>query len=148
DALVSLCVARGVDLRLNATVTAIERQGARASGVVLASGERLEADLVVSSADPSAVPALLGNTGTGGLAPADRSLSGFVLLLGVRETLAQVPHHSIYFSADYAREFSQLFERREFPDDPTVYVNVPSRTDRSVVPGEGETLFLMANAPA
>lgn len=148
EALVTLCVDRGVELRLGSTVTAIDRNADRASGVILASGERLEADVVVSNADPSSVPALLGEADTRGLPAGDRSMSGFVLLLGVRDTLEQVPHHSIYFSADYRVEFTQLFERREFPDDPTVYVNVPSRTDRSVVPAGGETLFVMANAPA
>ena len=75
-------------------------------------------------------------------------MSGFVLLLGVRRELPGVPHHSVYFSADYAREFADLFDKREFPADPTVYVNVPSRSDRSVVPGDGESIFVMANAPA
>src|SRR5262249_32678257 len=59
-----------------------------------------------------------------------------------------INHHSIYFSADYRKEFAQLFDERQFPDDPTIYVNAPSRTDRSVVPAEGETLFVMANASA
>ncbi|MDQ6664908.1 MAG: phytoene desaturase, partial [Acidobacteriota bacterium] len=49
---------------------------------------------------------------------------------------------------DYRREFDQIFDLGEFPDDPTVYVNAPSRADRSLVPGDGETLFVMANAPA
>ena len=54
----------------------------------------------------------------------------------------------MFFSADYRREFADLFDRRQFPVDPTVYVNIPSRTDRTVVPGDGETIFVMANAPA
>jgi phytoene desaturase len=41
-----------------------------------------------------------------------------------------------------------LFDERRFPDDPTVYVSAPSRSDRSLAPAEGETLFVMANAPA
>ncbi|HVF90018.1 MAG TPA: phytoene desaturase, partial [Blastocatellia bacterium] len=74
--------------------------------------------------------------------------SGLVFLLGVRRTLDDLPHHSIYFSADYGREFAELFDERRFPEDPTVYVSAPSRTDRSLVAGEGEALFVMANAPA
>lgn len=148
QALVELCGANGVELRVNAPVASIACTGRRVIGVDLASGERVPAEVVVSNADPSVVPRLLGQRPSPGLPAPDRSLSGFVMLLGVRETLANVPHHSIYFSADYAREFSQLFERGEFPDDPTVYVSVPSRTDRSLVPGGGDTLFIMANAAA
>ena len=78
----------------------------------------------------------------------ERSMSGFVMLLGIKRTMPELRHHAIYFSADYEREFSELFGERVFPNDPTVYVNAPSRSDRSVTPGEGETLFVMANAPA
>jgi phytoene dehydrogenase-like protein len=62
--------------------------------------------------------------------------------------MPELRHHAIYFSGDYEREFSELFDERVFPNDPTVYVNAPSRSDRSVTPGEGEIIFVMANAPA
>jgi phytoene dehydrogenase-like protein len=75
-------------------------------------------------------------------------MSGLVFLLGVKRNLPELQHHQIYFSADYAQEFSALFAERRFPTDPTVYVNCPSRNDRSLVPGVGESLFVMANAPA
>ena len=98
--------------------------------------------------DASDGPELLGEAGGGGLPISKRSLSGLVFLLGLKRALPALQHHSIYFSADYRREFAQLFDERRFPDDPTVYVNAPSRSDRSLVPGDGETLFIMANAPA
>ena len=80
--------------------------------------------------------------------PDDRSMSGFVMLLGIKRGLPELQQHSIFFSAGYRREFSHIFNEKRFPDDPTVYVNAPSRADRSLVPGSGETLFIMANAPA
>jgi phytoene desaturase len=148
EVLLELLAERGVEVRTHAEVTGIERQGGRVSGVALQSGERLAAEIVVTNADAAQLPRLLGE-GDGGLAEADRSLSGLVFLLGVKRDLPQLAHHTVYFSADYRREFDELFARREFPDDPTVYVNAASRSDRSVVPGGvGETLFIMANAPA
>ncbi|HNV21168.1 MAG TPA: phytoene desaturase, partial [Candidatus Hydrogenedentes bacterium] len=78
----------------------------------------------------------------------DRSLSGLVLLVGVTRRLEGLEHHNVYFSRDYTEEFRQLFDERRVPEDPTVYVNVPSRTEPSVAPAGGETLFLMVNAPA
>jgi phytoene desaturase len=75
-------------------------------------------------------------------------MSGFVTLLGVDCDLPQLAQHNIFFSADYRREFAQICAEQRFADDPTVYVNAPSRADRSLVPGRGETLFIMANAPA
>jgi len=57
------------------------------------------------------------------------------------------PSHGLLFRAT-TRRIPDLFEARRFPEDPTVYVSAPSRSDRSLVPGEGEALFIMANAPA
>ena len=148
ESVVDLCRAKGVELRTGSRVTSITREDGRVCGIGLADGEQIRADAVVMNGDTADVPALLNQPGASRLSPAERSMSGFVLLLGVRRSLPGVPHHSVYFSADYAREFADLFERRIFPEDPTVYVNVPSRTDRAVVPGEGETLFVMANAAA
>jgi phytoene dehydrogenase-like protein len=75
-------------------------------------------------------------------------MSGLVFLLGINRQLPSLKHHTIYFSGDYEKEFKQLFEERRFPEDPTVYVNITSRTDQSVTPEGGEALFIMANAPA
>jgi phytoene desaturase len=148
EELVELARRAGVSLLLNSRVDGIERDGRRVSGVRLEGGVRLAADIVVMNGDASLAPVLLGEPGAAPLAAQERSLSGLVFLFGIKRALPEIAHHTIYFSADYQREFRELFDDRRFPDDPTVYVNVPSRTERSVVPGEGETLFVMANAPA
>jgi phytoene desaturase len=149
EALVRLATSLGVELMHGTSVERIEHGSRRVNGVTLAGGRRLPADVVVLNADASASNALVGRPGPATLPARDRSLSGVVFLLGLKRRLHGLPHHGVYFSRDYAREFADLFERRAFPGDPTVYVNVPSRSDRTVVPhGEGETVFVMANAPA
>ena len=147
ESIVTLLRGLGVELRSDARVDRIEHDGHRARGVRLADGTRLAADVVVMNGDAATTRALLGLNGHTQRESA-RSLSGFVLLLGVKRRLPQLPHHTVYFSADYRREFAQLFAERRFPDDPTVYVSAPSRTDPSLAPADGETLFVMANAPA
>lgn len=149
ESLVALARGLGVRLHTNARVTRIEHEGRRARGVRLADGTRLAADVVVMNGDASTTSALLEGDGGGATRQdAGRSLSGFVLLLGLRRRLEGLAHHTVYFSSDYRAEFSQLFEGRRFPDDPTVYVCAPSRTDPRLAPEGGETLFVMANAPA
>ena len=173
EAIVSLARKRGVEMLTGARVTRIEREGGRVSGVRLADGTRLPAGLVVMNGDDATTDALLGDAAAnsdddsrarrnGDSRPrrsdsdhtlshrplTDRSLSGFVMLLGVARRLEGLAHHTIYFSADYRAEFSQLFDEGRFPDDPTVYVCAPSRTDPQLAAVGGETLFVMANAPA
>lgn len=149
ESLVELAGRQGITMLLNSPVSGIEREGNRVTGVRLEDGAKLDAEVVVMNGDASFAPGMLGDRAAGqGLAPRERSMSGFVMLLGVRRTMPELHHHAIYFSESYEREFSQLFGERKFPDDPTIYVNAPSRSDRSLAPGEGESLFVMANAPA
>jgi len=136
-----------VTLHTDARVDRILHEASKVKGVVLEDGQKLEADVVVMNGDASLTRALLGDQPKP-TAPMDRSLSGLVFLMGVKRDLPEIAQHSIFFGGDYQREFSQLFDDRRFPDDPTVYVSAPSRGDRSLAPGIGETLFIMANAPA
>jgi phytoene desaturase len=147
ESLVGLAREAGVRLHTGAGVSRIEHDGRRVRGVRLDDGSAADADVVVMNGDAATTGALLGDSG--GQPPiGGRSLSGFVLLLGLKRRLEGLGHHTVYFSEDYRAEFSRLFEERRFPGDPTVYVCAPSRTDASLAPEGCETLFVMANAPA
>jgi phytoene desaturase len=156
EILVELAKKRGVELRLNSRVEKIVINGKKVRGVYESDNGLIEADVVVMNGDASHVPSMISPTSP--ISPKspkspillhhERSMSGFVMLFGIKREMPELRHHTIYFSADYEREFSELFGERVFPNDPTVYVNAPSRADRSLIPGEGETLFIMANAPA
>jgi phytoene desaturase len=148
EALVKLAEQAGVTIICDASVQSIEHKQRRVRGVRLKSGVPIDADIIIMDGDASYAPILLGEAHALTLEERKRSMSGLVFLLGIRRQLPALKHHTIYFSSDYEREFKQLFEERRFPDEPTVYVNISSRTDPSVTPGGGETLFIMANAPA
>ncbi len=148
ESLVALARHLGVELLTDARVEEIAHDGRVVKGVRLTDGTRLRADVVVMNGDAAMTPSLLGLNGRRAQPARARSLSGFVLLYGLKRKLAGLAHHTVYFSSDYRREFAQLFDERRFPDDPTVYVSVPSRTDPTIAPADGETLFIMANAPA
>ena len=147
ESLTGLARGLGVSLHTDARVLSIEHDGGRVRGVRLADGTKIEADVVVMNGDAALTNELLGNK-NGAQARSERSLSGFVLLLGLKRRLEGLAHHTVHFSEDYRAEFTQLFDGRRFPDDPTVYVCAPSRTDPRLAPEGCETLFVMANAPA
>ncbi|MBO0862830.1 MAG: FAD-dependent oxidoreductase, partial [Chloracidobacterium sp.] len=148
QSLLELAERAGVELLTKARVERIEHERGRARGVRLSDDRRIAADVVVMNGDAADAPFLIGAESAARLSPDERSLSGLIFLLGVRRDLPQLRHHTVYFSANYRREFTELFDERRFPIDPTVYVSAPSRSDRSLAPPEGETLFVMANAPA
>lgn len=144
----------GVAIRLGAPVRQIMVAGGRAAGVELADGTAIAARCVISNADAAVTLGSLLPAGAGA-APAARaaarlgpSSSGFVLLLGVNRRYEQLAHHNIYFSADYRREFADLWVRQVPPTDPTIYVCASSRTDPTQAPAGHENLFVLVNAPA
>jgi phytoene desaturase len=147
ESLIELARGLGVSLHTGARVRSIEHGRGRVRGVRLEDGTGYDADVVVMNGDAALTGALLGES-KGGQPQSERSLSGFVLLLGLKRKLGGLGHHTVYFSEDYRAEFSQLFDKRRFPEDPTVYVCAPSRTDPRAAPDGCETLFVMANAPA
>jgi len=148
-ALLQLLRAKGVELRFDTEVTGIETDATRIRSVLVEDSGSIDADVAVFNGDAAALPGLLGQPrrlrGT-------RSLSGFVMLLGVGRRLEELQHHTVYFSDDYSEEFTQLFggggRSAAFPEDPTVYVNIASISNRSLAPAHGETVFIMANCPA
>ena len=137
----------GVDIHTGVTVKGFVHDGGRISGVETADGEKLEADVVVSNVDPATVYSMTDGEAGISLRPDQLSMSGFVMLIGLGKKLDGTLHHTVCFSSDYDREFEQIFKQRQFPDDPTVYINVPSRTDPSVAPDGCESVFVMANTP-
>lgn len=143
EALVGLARARGIEMLSGATVECIECEGRRTRGLRLAGGVRLAADVVVWNGDAAGLARALGAPAEA--EPGSRSLSGVILLAGLRRRPAGLQAHTVLLSADYAHEFADLFERRRFPRDPTVYVHAPA--DPALAPPAGEALYLMANAP-
>ncbi|WP_082309201.1 phytoene desaturase family protein [Leucobacter musarum] len=115
---------------------------------------RLPADVVVSGAD-------LHHTETELLPEAARSyperwwqrqVSGpgaVLVLLGVRGDLPELPHHSLFFTRDWDRNFDDIFgSAPRIPDPASIYVCKPSATDPGVAPAGHENLFVLVPVPA
>lgn len=150
DALGTLAVDAGVELRLSATVDSVHVDGGRARGVRLHGGEGISADAVVANADARHLYRdLVDHDAARRRADAaPPSSSGFVLLLGVEGATPGLAHHNVSFSSDYAAEFRQLFEERVAATDPTVYVAASSITDPTQAPVGHENWFVLVNAPS
>jgi phytoene desaturase len=148
---------RRVQVRTSTRVTGIETSGRSVSGVRLAGGGTLPADIVVSDIDARALYADLvaPQANRRSLAELDRatpSLSGFVLMLALRGRTPGLAHHTVLFPADYDDEFDSVFGTgphrggpRAVPD-PTVYVAAPD--DAALRPDDDhEAWFVLVNAP-
>jgi 1-hydroxycarotenoid 3,4-desaturase len=159
QALADLAQQRGAVLRYGTHCGEVLVQGGRACGVRLAGGETLAADSVVFNGDVAALPAgLLGAGATRAapaVAPASRSLSAMTWAIHARTNGFPLVRHNVFFCADYAAEFRDIFQHRRLPREGTVYVCAQDRDDSGAAPqsdGGGpapaERLLCLVNAPA
>ena len=151
EALARVATGLGADLRYGDGVGEILTRNGRPSGVVLLSGERIEADTVIVNADPAAVAhGLFGAEVAPAVRrapPSARSLSAVTFALTADTGGAPLLRHNVYFSRDSPAEFAALAAGR-LPEDPTVYLCAQDRgdTDRPASTGP-ERLFAIVNAP-
>jgi phytoene desaturase len=148
DELVRRVIAVGGKIRTGTEVTRIETAGDRVSGVRLAAGGRLPADVVVANADADHVyrDLLPRPSSLRRLRRSMPSLSAFVLLLGVRGRTPNLAHHNVLFPAAYDDEFDAIFGDPAAPvADPTIYISVAD--DPAVRPEGYEAWFVLVNAP-
>ncbi len=140
----------GVDVRLGTDVASITKDAGRVREVVAVSGERLAADIVVSNME--VIPTyrhLLDESPEflRGLRRFEPSCSGLVLELGLDRQYPQLAHHNFFFSENQAGHFKTVFQKRQLPSDPTIYLVAASRTDPSVAPDGCDCLKILPHIP-
>lgn len=151
EALEQIAVKLGVQIRCGAEVQEILVEHGHAAGVLLRSGERLDASAVVLNGDAEALASgLLGAKASRAIsAPGARSLSAITWAMVAETSGVPLVRHNVFFSSDYAAEFRELFERSTLPTEPTVYVCAQDSDDvgKTREPGP-ERLLVLVNAPA
>jgi len=150
QAMEKLALELGVEIRLQAEVSDIQKQGGRASAVKLASGEVLPADIVVSNME--VIPAMekLLHSPASELQKMQRfepSCSGLVLHLGVNRLYPQLAHHNFFYSDHPQEHFDAVFKSHRLSDDPTIYLVAPCKTDPTQAPNGCEIIKILPHIP-
>ncbi len=147
----AIAVGHGAMFRYDAKVSEISTKMGRVTGVVLASGERFGADVVVFNGDHAALSTgLLGSVASRAVAPPEGARSLSAVTWAMQATASGFPllRHNVFFSKDYAAEFDDIFVRKRIPGAPTVYVCAQDRGDVAVDSTEPQRLLVLTNAPA
>jgi 1-hydroxycarotenoid 3,4-desaturase len=152
-ALAAIATRRGARIRYGAEVTSVIAQSGQVSAVDLSNGERIAADAVVATADVAAIAqGLFGREAakaSAGCPEAARALSAMTWSCVAQARGFPLLRHNVFFSRDYRGEFESLFDRRQMPTEPTVYVCAQDRDDIPTTTSEtAERLFILINAPA
>ena len=148
EALFQLAKDLGVQFEFDARATAIRHNKKRVAGISL--GERnVPADVVICNMDVvAAYRKLLPDLRLPSkVAQAERSSSGIIFYWGIRGSFPQLDLHNILFSGKYREEFEAIFQNKTLIDDPTVYINISSKEEKTDAPEGCENWFVMINAP-
>ena len=151
--MVALAGEMGVTLRTGTPVEEICIEDGKATGVRLAGGEVVTADIVVSNADlvytyKQLVPAQhRQDYPDAKLDRMEYACSGYLLYLGVDKTYPHMRHQALYFSEDYRANLDAIFRTKTLPADPSFHLNNPTITDPSLAPPGHSVLYLLAPMP-
>ena len=151
--LVGLIEGQGGRMRYGAEVSEITLDGRRATGVRLASGECIPADIVVSNADAAwtyrhLVPAAARRRWTDRRIERSRYSAGlFVWYFGTRRRYPEVAHHSILLGPRYRGLLEDIFKHKRLAKDFSLYLHRPTATDPSLAPAGCDTFYALSPVP-
>lgn len=145
----------GGELRLDANVAEIvvDPRTRRATGVRLAGGDVLPADVVVSNADPATtylklIPAALRPRNSDAKWKRVRhSMSLFVLYFGTDRKYEELAHHEILMGPRYEGLLRDIFRARPLSADFSLYLHRPTATDPSLAPDGCDAFYALSPVP-
>jgi len=136
----------------NAEVKEIFVKNGRARGV-FAAGGYYPADAVISNADWAHTardlikPEHRRVWSNRKIEKMDYSMSAFLLYIGVRKHYPQLLHHTLILSKRYRELITDIFDRKILPEDFSMYLHAPTRTDASMAPPGCESLYVLIPVP-
>ncbi|HLG71017.1 MAG TPA: phytoene desaturase family protein [Chloroflexota bacterium] len=143
EALAGLFTGLGGELRLSSPVERIVVRNGEVAGLDLADGF-FQADASVSNADVGHTQVMLGRR-----VPTRWrwSMSCFLLFLGTNRTFPKLRHHTIVFCERYKELVADIVDHRVLPEDFSMYIHAPARTDPSMAPPGGDSLYVLVPVP-
>lgn len=149
EALTAIAEKRGVRFLYNAPVERINVANRRATGVTLANGQQLQADIVVANADlPYVYRCLLPDDNANQkrvqrLARKKYTYSAVMFYWGVDRQYPQFAPHNIFLADHYQQGFERVLSDHALPDEPTVYMHTPVQIDPTMAPAGHDTLVVV-----
>ena len=152
EVIARLAQKKGCRIQYGAEVKSLRFSGAKVSGVQLTSGEVLECDYLIFNGDINALQkGLLGqpaNTAIPKNLKQTDSLSAVTWSMRVKASGFPLVRHNVFFNQPYQSEFTDIFEKKKLPANPTVYICAQDRTDQAINNNDHERLLCLVNAPA
>jgi len=136
EALVENATKAGVHFIYDTTVLSIDVRGACTRGVVIEDGSFVDADFVLANADlPYVYRHLLPDARLADKLERKKfSCSVISFFWGLDQPCPSLGPHTLFLADDYRRNFKSIMQDLTLPENPSLYVHVPSRLDPSMAP--------------
>ncbi|XP_022173205.1 phytoene desaturase-like [Myzus persicae] len=146
QSLENIAVKHGAKFHYNADVQKIivDDKGV-AKGIKLVNGDVVNSDIVICNADlVYAYNKLLPKTSYAKkLGKKELTSSSISFYWSMKTIVPQLKEHNIFLAEKYKQSFDQIFKDHTLPDEPSFYVNVPSRIDPTAAPEGKDTVVVL-----
>lgn len=137
----------------NAAVETVLVENGDAVGVRLADGTEASADVVVSNADlrfteTALVPSEYQSFPERYWKKRQPGPGALLVSLGIKGELPDLLHHNLYFVEDWRENFDSIYVDKKVPENASIYVCNPTKTDPSLAPDGTENVFILMPLPA
>jgi phytoene desaturase len=153
----------GGEIRTSSPIEEIVVRGGKAVGVRVAAsdGERDEnrdenrasefiaADAVVSNADFAHTYTKLIDSKArkkwtdARVMKMDYSMGAFLMYIGTKKKYPELLHHTLILSERYRELVADIFDKKVLPEDFSMYLHVPTRTDPAMAPEGCESMYVL-----
>jgi len=139
----------GIKFHFNSKVDKIHVKETKAVGIS-SNNKDIYSDVVISNSDvvPTYRSLLKNHKSPEKILRQQRSSSALIFYWGIRKEFQSLDLHNIFFSDDYKQEFQYIFKKQQVYKNPTVYVNITSKDNKSDAPKGCENWFVMVNVPS
>ncbi len=142
-ALNKLCIEMGVKFKLNCRVENVSY--AKKEFHIQTNNDTINSNLLISNVDFFTTQKFLGRKIK--VNNQNLSTSCLVFYWGIAREFPSLLLHNIIFTSDYKREFEEILKKKLIRD-PSIYINISCKMDKSHAPDGCENWFVMINLPA
>ncbi|MGE4233495.1 MAG: phytoene desaturase [Bacteriovoracia bacterium] len=148
--LVKLFKDLGGTILLNSEVEQINCIDRQISGVRLTNGKTLKCDIIVSNADVYHTynhllkESRFAKSTAKKLGRMTYSMSLFLIYFGTKKQYPELAHHTVIFGPRYKGLLKDIFKKGILPEDFSLYLHAPTRTDPSLAPPGHEGFYVLS----
>tara|TARA_B100000073_G_scaffold262333_1_gene222032 strand:+ start:4013 stop:5485 length:1473 start_codon:yes stop_codon:yes gene_type:complete len=149
DGLEKLLIKKDVNIKKNTEAKKIILKNNKVVGIDTSQGI-IDCDIVVCNSDPTYTynnllgfkPKKVSNRFN-----LKHSMSLFVLYFSTTKIYKDVKHHTIIFSKRHYELLNDIFNKKVFVSDPSLYLHRPGATDPSMIQNGNDTFYVLAPVP-